>query len=529
MIFQVAIAQQVAREEVLFEYFTGDWCSACPGASMGGEDLIANGHNVAVVGYHLNDVFANPCSAAKQSYYYVTEIPTAIFDGDLIHIGGDHYNSLYDVYLPLYEESISVLSDFTIDIEGVNSQLTDYVVDISVEKVAANSCQNLRLMIAVTETDIPHYWMDQEYVNHCERLMLPDAQGTNLDFSDDDILDFSFSFSLDTEWVQENCEIVIWVQDYSTKVVQQTIKRHLDDFGEFPENDVTIKRIYTPATMCNSYFNPGIEISNIGTNNLSMLDLVYQIDNEPEYTYHWTGDIPYGESEVINVPEIDYYVLNSSIFSVYLENPNEQDDEFPYNNSLSSTILEAQEVSSPITLVLKLDDFPEQTSWEVTNSNGNLLYSGGPYTEAGVFLTESFNLEENDCYTFTIYDSEGDGLAGTGIYKLMYETTVFQTGKDFGLKDEIEFEISLTDMEEVTLEDNIMIYPNPASNVLNIETSKPYKSVDILDMNARIISTYIMSNNRLCLDVSNITTGIYYLRFKSTDQVEYRKIVINSL
>ena len=38
-------------------------------------------------------------------------------------------------------------------------------------------------------------------------------------------------------------------------------------------------------------------------------------------------------------------------------------------------------------------------------------------------------------------DSNGDGLSGTGLYKLMYGTTIFRQGKKFGFMDEVQFEL----------------------------------------------------------------------------------------
>lgn len=493
---------------------------------MGAEDLIANGQDVAVVAYHISDVFENPYSLAKQNYYNVNSLPTAIFDGDIWSVGGNNSTSLYETYLPLYDERINILSDFSFDIQGSNSQLTDYVVDITVEKVAVNNIQNLRLMVALTESEILYYWMGQEYVNHSERLMFPGANGTQLDFSSGDDLSFSFSFSLDTEWEQENCELVAWVQDFSTKEVQQTAKRSLSEFGGFPDQDVAIKHIYSPVTLCNNSFEPAVEVTNLGINDLVSLDVIYQVDDEPEISYGWTGNIPYSESEVIDLPDIDYSVINSGTFTVHLENPNGQEDEFLYNNMRSTTILEAENVSSPVTLVLKLDDFPEQTSWELLGSDGIVLYSGGNYPDPGIFITETFDLAETDCYTFKIYDSYGDGLTGTGLYKLMYGNTIFQTGKEFGFKDEVEFGIGLTDAPDILAKYNTRVFPNPVSGILNIETNKPC-NVEFLDLNGKAILSQSVFKDNQQVDVSNLPSGIYYLRIDGENGVEFRKIVVS--
>lgn len=492
---------------------------------MGAEDLVLNGHDVVVVEYHLTDVFETQSSLSRRFYYTVLSLPRVFFDGVIEHGGGNNTTSMYEIYLPLYEQRKVILSDFSIDVQGVNSMLTDYVVQVSVEKVAENNSQNLALFLALTETDIDYEWMGQPTVNYCERLMLPDANGTQLDFSESDILDFSFSFSIGSEWIMENCELAVWIQDVSTKEVQQAVKRSLSDFGDFPERDAMVKHIYAPVTMCSDSFEPQVEVVNLGSVDLTSLDFVYQVDIEPEQTYSWNGNIPFSGSSVINLPEINLSVLDYSDFTIRVENPNGQPDEFPYNDTLSAEILEAENVSSPVTVVIKLDAYPEQTSWEVLNSAGTVLYSGGNYSDPNIFVTESLNLGDIDCYSFKIYDSNGDGLTGTGLYKLMYGTTVFQTGKEFGYKDEVQFGIGLTEINESITKSQIRIYPNPVSEILNIESNSDC-DLELIDLNGNCVIHHFISGGNSTLDISNQAPGLYYLRLVGKCGVKHHKIIV---
>ncbi len=45
----VVMTQTVPREMVIMEVGTGTWCTYCPGAAMGADDLLANGCRVAVM------------------------------------------------------------------------------------------------------------------------------------------------------------------------------------------------------------------------------------------------------------------------------------------------------------------------------------------------------------------------------------------------------------------------------------------------------------------------------------------------
>ena len=69
---------------------------------------------------------------------------------------------------------------------------------------------------------------------------------------------------------------------------------------------------------------------------------------------------------------------------------------------------------TPAMVNINLDQFQSETTWEIHDSTGSLLYAGGPYSQAPDYQPQF----ETVCLpignlTFTIYDSYGDGLAGS--------------------------------------------------------------------------------------------------------------------
>lgn len=73
-----------------------------------------------------------------------------------------------------------------------------------------------------------------------------------------------------------------------------------------------------------------------------------------------------------------------------------------------------------ISLQILLDNYPEETTWDITDASGNIVRSAGPYGGAGTTKTENICLNDG-CYAFTIYDSYGDGICcgfGNGNYQL---------------------------------------------------------------------------------------------------------------
>ena len=96
-----------------------------------------------------------------------------------------------------------------------------------------------------------------------------------------------------------------------------------------------------------------------------------------------------------------------------------------------------------VTLTINLDNYPEETSWDIRNASGTVVASGGTYGSQpdGSTVTETACLPDG-CYDFTIYDSYGDGICcgyGNGSYSLTNGATVLASGGAFGSSELTNF------------------------------------------------------------------------------------------
>jgi PKD repeat protein len=213
------MSQPVGRQKVIVEIATGTWCTYCPGAAMGADDLVANGCQVGNIEYHNGDPFTNDASNNRNSYYSIAGFPTAHFDGVLEYEGGSHTQSMYPNYLPLYQQRIAIPSDFTIDIYGDNNGSL-YNVHLVITKV--NGTHNaLTVQLVLTESEIVFAWQGQDHLNFVERLMAPDHYGTTVDFTSTDVVTLDLQFTMDAGWVADNCELVAFLQNENTKEILQ--------------------------------------------------------------------------------------------------------------------------------------------------------------------------------------------------------------------------------------------------------------------------------------------------------------------
>lgn len=76
-------------------------------------------------------------------------------------------------------------------------------------------------------------------------------------------------------------------------------------------------------------------------------------------------------------------------------------------------------------------------------------------------------------------------------------------------------------------EDQISVYPNPATDQLTINGTTGCHSVELIRIDGRTIQTKKLSNNQtITLDVSSLTRGAYFLRLHTPDGITTQKIIL---
>ncbi len=73
--------------------------------------------------------------------------------------------------------------------------------------------------------------------------------------------------------------------------------------------------------------------------------------------------------------------------------------------------------------------------------------------------------------------------------------------------------------------DNIILYPNPAKDFINIEGVDTYSSISVLDLNGRELLT-IEDNNVERININDLNTGVYLLRLVVEGKLITKKFVV---
>jgi uncharacterized protein (TIGR02145 family) len=90
-------------------------------------------------------------------------------------------------------------------------------------------------------------------------------------------------------------------------------------------------------------------------------------------------------------------------------------------------------------LTIVADQYGGETTWDLVDADGVVLWSGGPYASDSTTVADCFG---SGCFTFTIYDSYGDGICceyGEGSYMLSSNGVSIASGGEFASSDSITF------------------------------------------------------------------------------------------
>ncbi|PIE88250.1 MAG: hypothetical protein CSA04_02900 [Bacteroidetes bacterium] len=404
-------------------------------------------------------------------------------------------------------------------------------------KVAEYSGSNLVFQLALTESNIEENWQNQTHLHWVERLMAPSANGTPLDFSSSDTQSFTLNFTIDPSWDIEFCELAGFVQANSSKEVMQT-KLSILATPEFSVDAEVLNIFDTPEESCSGKMAPKVTIRNRGEEHLTSLEVEYTVNNSAPVSYNWTGDLDFLGKDSFELPEITFEEAETNVVEVTVLNPNGQEDQNPNNNVTTTEVASAETIDPVSYLILRTDNNPQETTWELTNSAGEVIYNGGPYSEPMKMNRDTFQLYTTDCYRITIYDSGNNGLccgSGTGFVRVInsdMQTVVY--AMEFTDKYVGEFNVNSIGISALSQEFAVEIYPNPLNDVANIVLNlREASEVQITAFD--LMGKKVLEQNEgklpegtstLTLDATNLTKGVYILRIHAGESVLSQKITI---
>ena len=195
----------------------------------------------------------------------------------------------------------------------------------------------------------------------------------------------------------------------------------------FPNDyDIYVTASSANDVICASTTDIEVTFRNYGSQTLTSCDFTYDINGGTPATYNWTGNMASGATETVTITNVSFSPVANvgqtpgNVVSWTASNPNGQVDQNASNNSssskfthkdLSGEVLNGIDAGT-INVSILTDGYGSETSWDIKDESGNVVGSGGPYSN-NTQINETAIVSAQLCYTFTLYDSYGDGMCCT--------------------------------------------------------------------------------------------------------------------
>jgi hypothetical protein len=531
----VYISGAQSTRMVLIEEATNASCGPCASQNPAFDILLNQNRDIlTAIKYHWYYPGYDPMynhntveNLARVAYYGINGVPTATIDGVIpdgptfSYPGGPHGYTQ-----ELLDEYAAVPSPFTISLSHRISDDQDSIyIDMMIEATAAVSGNLLAHMVVVEKHinfSTPPGGNGEKNFLDVMKKMIPNEDGTTLPtvWQTGDYLILQGSWHLQNIYNIDEVGVVGFIQDNSSKEIHQAGNSSTDPITPLYNNEAALSKVSDISeTNCLGAFAPKITIRNQGADPLTHVDIFYRVNDETTYTYPWSGNLDFLESAEVTLPQTAFDILDENNFYAYTVNPNGLPDEYMKNDTLVQPFTRAAITPLTVKLMIRTDTNPQETTWDIVNSTGEVVESGGPYSNANSVYNETFQLADVECYKFSIYDSGGDGLVLPGFYALYYGNGIYiKNGTNFGTVDSAYFEVNTqVGIAEQQTRTDISIYPNPAASFINLYFFNPGNEkvkVSVYDLVGHEIKTsdpgYISAGPQMLrIETDGMKPGLY--------------------
>jgi len=536
---------------VLFEEFTNASCSPCAAQNPAFDNLLAaNANKCTSIKYHTSWPGTDPMythnptdCGARVTYYGVSGVPHAVMDGTAV-AGSSYLGAPSNVSQSKIDAEYAIPSAFELSINQHLSPGNDSLYITILGKATAPISGLLTAHCVVIEKHIhfnsaPGSNGEKDFYNVMKK-MLPAASGTSLpsSFQVGDYFVMEFAWKLANVYNINELSVVGFIQDIQTKAVHQAAITSATPITGVYQNDLELSGLNNLLpSYCEPSFAPQFKLRNNGSVPLTSAEIKYQVNNEAVATYQYSGNLGFLDKTTISLPTINFNIQNNNTLKIFASTVNGVADEYQKNDTIVYNFAKAAQSSLTATLLIKTDNSPGETTWDVKDLQGNIIANGGPYTQSAHSYTTNVDLSYSTCYEFTIYDAGGNGVCctnGIGFFKLSSAGTTIATGTAFGSSQTAQFySLSNVGVSEADVA-SFSVYPNPAwqkATILFANAAKEQVNVQVFNMQGIPVinlpmQEYGSGQHEIALDCSKLNAGVYSIRLTAGTKVFTEKLTV---
>jgi hypothetical protein len=504
----VTVAVSSAERKPMIEHFSSSTCGPCVQPNNLMHNFCNNNDGrYTYTKYQMNwpqpgDPYYTEEGGVRRDYYGVNAVPMAFLDSESLN-----FNNVQNQFNQHAEITAFMDIKGSFSVEGNTiTVLADIMPYIDA---------NARIYISVNEKETHgNVGSNGETVfHHIFMKMLPNAQGTEVDFVTGELQHLEFTQDMSGTHVEEmsDLEVSIWVQDYNTQeIFNSRYAYEYTDVHPYPVENLALTEVAAPRGMFVAAWEAPANGNPIGYDVYVNNELVAENITETEYAFEGESGVFYvagvvakyeGDMNSVkvlasvssNLQDMGLYIPGSPYIDLTVDEP--VADVFVSNGNFAS--------HNRIEITAITESNPTDDQYLIIE----------PATELPVII------EEGEEFHFNISPNAAAGRS-------VAETAVKVESNDGEVVYYVTVDGELLSVSEIS--STAKIYPNPANGQVRIESAKGIESVMVYNMMGVLVETIPANSMMLNVNLSQYSEGTYFFNIRQSDgTVSNQRVVVN--
>lgn len=505
----VSVAIGAAEKIPMIEHFSSSTCGPCVNVNTTMLNFCNNNPGrFTYTKYQMNwpgngDPYYTEEGGVRRNYYGVNAVPQCFLDGE-----DQGYAAITQAVFDQHAERtafMEVRGSFSVsgNTISVKADVMPYIDAEARVFISVNEKETHNNVGGNGETSFHHVFMK----------MLPDAQGTTVNFISCENQHLEFTQDMSGTHVEEmsDLEVSIWVQNYNTK---ETFNSHFayeyTDVHPYPVENLTVMdEAPMKGTMYAVWDAPanGNPIGyDVYVNNVlvaeSITDTEYSFESEPD-VFYVVGVVAKYENDMSSVKVLasaasslqDMGLVNYGSPYVYLTVEEPEADVYVTNANFAS--------HTPIEVTAITEANPTGDQYVVIEPMNALPYTLAEGEEFHFMIGPNAPAGRSVAETFVKVESDGGEV-------------VFNVTVDGEL-------LSVTELSSTA-----MVYPNPANNQVRIESAKNIQSVMVYNVMGVLVETIPANSMIVNVNLNQYSNGVYFFNIRQSDgTISNQRVVVS--
>ena len=504
----VSVAIGSAERKPMIEHFSSSTCSPCVQPNTMMHNFCNNNEGrYTYTKYQMNwpgngDPYYTEEGGVRRNYYSVNAVPMAFLDAESLNF--NNVQNQFDQHAEI-TAFMDIKGSFTVDgnIINVKADVMPYIDANARIYISVNEKETHGNVGTNGETTFHHIFMK----------MLPNAEGTMVDFVTGELQHLEFTQDMSSTNVEEmsDLEVSIWVQNYATKeIFNSRYAYEYTDVHPYPVENLTLVDNAPLKGTMHAMWDVPTQANPIGydvyVNNVLMAEGI----TENSYDFESQTDVFYvvgvvakyeGGMESVKVlasassslQDMGLYIPGSPYVELTVAEP--EADVYVTNGNYGS--------HTPI----------EITAITETNASGDM------YVLIDPIALLPYTLVEGEDFHFIIYPNLPVGRS-------VAETTVVVESSAGNVVFNVTVDGELLKVTE--LSKTAKIYPNPANDNVRVEASNGIESVKVYNVMGALVETIPANGMTVNVNLSNYSNGVYFFNIRQSDgTVSNQRVVVS--